>query len=229
MLNLGIEGTMYAGAFAGFWAADRWSSAWAGLAAAVVAGALAGALMGLLTVTIGVNQHVAGIGTTLGLVAACDYTSRVLFGTGSQTRVPKFTRLFDDVDIVGQYLLTWIALLVAPLVWWVLRSTGAGLRLRAVGENPEAADIAGISVATTRYVALVGGGALDGGRRCVPHAGGPHVVVGHTVVDGERAHPAVPQLCHARSVRADRRHRRRGPGRANRRRCPANRRACCGW
>ena len=136
-------------------------SAWAGLAAAVVAGALAGALMGLLTVTIGVNQHVAGIGTTLGLVAACDYTSRVLFGSGSQTRVPKFTRLFEDVDIVGQYLLTWIALLVvAPLLWWVLRSTGAGLRLRAVGENPEAADVAGISVAATRYVALVGGGAL---------------------------------------------------------------------
>ena len=70
VLNLGIEGTMYAGAFAGFWAADRWSSAWAGLAAAVVAGALAGALMGLLTVTIGVNQHVAGIGTTLGALSA---------------------------------------------------------------------------------------------------------------------------------------------------------------
>jgi simple sugar transport system permease protein len=161
VLNLGIEGTMYAGAFAGFWGADRWSSAWAGLAAAIVAGALAGALMGLLTVTIGVNQHVAGIGTTLGLVAACDYTSRVLFGTGSQTRVPKFTRLFEGVDIVGQYLLTWIVLLaVAPLLWWLLRSTGAGLRLRAVGENPEAADVAGISVAATRYVALIGGGML---------------------------------------------------------------------
>ena len=150
---------MYAGAFVGFWAADRSGSAWAGLGVAIVAGALAGALMALLTVTIGVNQHVAGIGTTLALVAACDYTSRVLFGAGVQTRVPKFTRLFEDVDIVGQYLLTWIALLVlAPLIWWMLRSTGAGLRLRAVGENPEAADVAGISVAGTRYVALIAGG-----------------------------------------------------------------------
>ena len=51
-------------------------------------------------------------------------------------------------------------LVIAPLLWWVLRSTGAGMRLRAVGENPEAADVAGISVAATRYVALVCGGVL---------------------------------------------------------------------
>src|SRR3712207_9570040 len=53
-------------------------------------------------------------------------------------------------------------LLLAPGVWWVLRSTGAGLRLTAVGENPEAADTAGISVARTRWTALVVGGALMG-------------------------------------------------------------------
>lgn len=161
VLNLGIEGTMYAGAFVGFYAADRSGSAWVGLGAAIVAGAGAGALMGLLTVSIGVNQHVAGIGTTLGLVAACDYTNRVLYSSGTQVRVPKFTRLLADIDIVGQYALTWIALIVlAPFVWWVMRDTGAGLRLRAVGENPEAADVAGISVATTRYVALICGGML---------------------------------------------------------------------
>ena len=161
VLNLGIEGTMYAGAFVGFYAADRSGSVWVGLGAAIVAGAAAGALMGLLTVTLGVNQHVAGIGTTLGLVAACDYTNRVLYSSGTQVRVPKFTRLFADVDILGQYALTWVALVVlAPLVWWTMRDTGAGLRLRAVGENPEAADVAGISVAATRYVALVCGGVL---------------------------------------------------------------------
>jgi len=132
-----------------------------GVCVGVSAGGGAGALMGLLTVSIGVNQHVAGIGTTLGLVAACDYTNRVLYSSGTQVRVPKFTRLLADIDIVGQYALTWIALLVlAPFVWWVMRDTGAGLRLRAVGENPEAADVAGISVATTRYVALICGGML---------------------------------------------------------------------
>ena len=50
--------------------------------------------------------------------------------------------------------------MLAPLLWWVLGSTGAGMRIRAVGENPEAADVAGISVSATRYLALVAGGAL---------------------------------------------------------------------
>lgn len=161
VLNLGIEGTMYAGAFVGFLAAHHSGSAWIGLVAAIGAGGAAGALMALLTVTVGVNQHVAGIGTTLGLVAGCDVANRLLFSSGSTTRSPKFTRLFPGVDVFGQYLLTYAALLVVvPLLWWMLRSTGFGLRLRAVGENPEAADVAGISVAGTRYLALVVGGML---------------------------------------------------------------------
>lgn len=161
VLNLGIEGTMYAGAFVGFLAAQRSGSVWVGAAAAIGTGAAAGALMGLLTVTIGVNQHVAGIGTTLGLIAASDYTNRLLFRTGTQTRSPKFSRWLADVDILAQYPPTYVVLLVvAPFVWWVLRSTGAGMRMRAVGENPEAADVAGISVAATRYVALTCGGVL---------------------------------------------------------------------
>src|SRR5687767_8213388 len=129
--------------------------------AALVAGALAGALMALLTVTLGVNQHVAGIGTTLLLVAACDFTNRLLFGGGERTVTAKFDRLFSGGGILAQYPMTFVAfLLLAPAVWWVLRSTGAGLRLTAVGENPEAADTAGISVARTRWTALVVGGAL---------------------------------------------------------------------
>lgn len=159
VLNLGIEGTMYVGAFVGFMAAERTGSLTAGVVCAVAAGAVAGALMGVLSVTIGVNQHVAGIGITLALVAACDYTSRLLYRTGSMARSPKFSRWFGGTDIIGQYPPTFVALVVlAPLLWWVLRSTGTGLRLRAVGENPEAADVAGISVARTRYAALVVGG-----------------------------------------------------------------------
>lgn len=161
ILNLGIEGTMYAGAFAGFLVAVRSGSPWVGIAAAVVIGLLAGALMGLLTVTLGVNQHVAGIGTTLLLIGASDYSNRLLFGGGEITRSPKFAILWPGVPIVGQYLLTYLALLVvAPAAWWMLRRSGFGLRVRAVGENPEAADAAGIPVARTRYAALLIGGAL---------------------------------------------------------------------
>ncbi len=159
VLNLGIDGTMYAGAFVGFMAAEHTGSLWVGVVCALAAGAVAGALMGVLTVTIGVNQHVAGIGVTLALVAACDYASRLLYSTGSMARSPKFSRWFGGADIIGQYPPTFVAVVVlAPSLWFVLRSTGAGLRLRAVGENPEAADVAGISVARTRYAALVVGG-----------------------------------------------------------------------
>ncbi len=161
VLNLGIEGTMYTGAFVGFIVAGRSGSPWAGLAAAVGVGVLAGLLVALLTVTLGVNQHVAGIGTTLVLIASCDFANRLLYGGGSVPQVPKFALLLADVPVLGQYLLTYVTfLVVAPGFFVLMRATGLGLRLRAVGENPEAADAAGISVAATRYAALAVGGLL---------------------------------------------------------------------
>ena len=98
VLNLGIEGTMYVGAFTGFLVAARTGSLTLATGCAVLAGALAGALMALLTVTLGVNQHVAGIGVTLALVAASDYASRLLYNTGSMTRSPKFSRWFAGTE-----------------------------------------------------------------------------------------------------------------------------------
>jgi len=75
--------------------------------------------------------------------------------------VRKFELVFADTPVASQYLLTYLTLLViAPLVFVVLRSTGFGLRLRAVGENPEAADAAGVSVTATRYAAVAIGGML---------------------------------------------------------------------
>lgn len=161
VLNLGIEGTMYGGAFVGFVVAGSAHSAWVGLLAAALVGVLAGALMGLLTVTIGVNQHVAGIGTTLLLISASDFVNRLRYGGGSLKHVPKFGLLFKDVPVASQYLLTYIAFLgVVPVAWWILQRSGIGLRIRATGENPEAADVAGINVAATRFGALMAGSAL---------------------------------------------------------------------
>lgn len=163
VLNLGIEGTMYAGAFGGFAATAATGSIWIGLAAAIVVGVLAGLLMGLLTVSLGVNQHVSGIGTTLLLIGLSEFANRLWFGGGTLTQISKMDLLFPGVPLLEMYSLTLLGFaLVAPLAWWVLRATGAGLRLRAVGENPEAADAAGIDVARTRYVALMVGGALMG-------------------------------------------------------------------
>lgn len=167
VLNLGIEGTMYAGAFAGFAAAYATGSPLIGLLAAIVIGLLAGAIMALLTVTLGANQHVVGIGLTIGLTGISEFANRLIF-QGVELRRIEPMPLLDPLALLGpagevfrQYALTYVAFLViVPLAWWVLQRSSFGLEIRAVGENPEAADAAGINVARTRYLALMIGGAL---------------------------------------------------------------------
>ncbi|KHL16381.1 simple sugar transport system permease protein [Mumia flava] len=161
VLHLGIEGVMYAGAFVGFVAALESGSPWVGLGAAVVGGMVCGALMALLTVGLGLNQHVSGIGLTLLLIAVCEFSARLRYAGERPRLAEKFSTLTDANPVVAQYGLTYVAFLaLAPAAWWVLRSTGAGFRLRAVGESFEAADVAGISVRWTRTWALVVGSAL---------------------------------------------------------------------
>ncbi|RDI75805.1 putative ABC-type transport system permease component [Gaiella occulta] len=165
ILNLGIEGTMYAGAFFGFLAAQTSGSLVVGLVTAIAVGLGSGVLMGVLTVTFGTNQHVAGLGTTLFLIGAADFANRLQFrGSQAQATIKPFG-IVDvfGVDVLSQYAMTYVAFLViVPLAWWVLMRTTLGLNIRAVGENPEAADAAGVSVARTRYLALMIGGALMG-------------------------------------------------------------------
>ena len=161
VLNLGIEGTMYAGAFTGFLVALRTGSPWWGLLAAIVTGVVAGLLMAVLSVTLGLNQHVSGLGLTLLLIASCEFTFRMLYAGTRPKLDDKFNTWLSDVPVLEQHWLTYVAFLVlAPGTWWVLRSTAMGYRLHAVGENFEAAEVAGISVNATRYAALVVGGAL---------------------------------------------------------------------
>jgi len=174
ILNLGIEGIMFLGAFVGFAVAATASEAglsgylWLGLGAALLSGLLMSLLMGWLSVTLGVNQHVAGLGITLLCTGLALFGNRLVFGERavlpSIEPFPQLTFLSDLPvigPIFGQYLLTYLALLVvAPLGWWVLYRTTAGLALRTVGENPEAADAAGIHVYRVRYGALMIGGML---------------------------------------------------------------------
>lgn len=174
ILNLGIEGIMFLGAFIGFAVASQANAAgmtaylWFGLAGAILAGILMGLLMGFFSVTLGVNQHVAGLGITLLSIALSLFGFRLVFGQSDVLpRVQPFAQysIFGDLPVLGpvfrQYLLTYIAfLLLVPLSWWLLYRTSFGLALRAVGENPEAADAAGINVFRVRYLALAIGGAL---------------------------------------------------------------------
>jgi len=167
VLNLGIEGTMYAGAFFGFAVAFATGSPLLGLGAAVLVGLLAGGIMALLTVTLGANQHVSGIGLTIGLIGASEFVNRLVFTGQEAKRITPFptlelpAALGPLAPLFSQYALTWVAfLVVVPLAWWLLHRTTFGLEVRAVGEDPEAADAAGIDVFRTRYLALMLGGAL---------------------------------------------------------------------
>jgi len=171
ILNLGIEGTMFLGAFVGFAVAFTSGSLWIGLLAAILAGVLAGLLMAILTVSLGLNQHVSGLGMTLMLTGLSLFFFRIVFGERSvQPSIKAFATLkpFSDIPVIGpiteQYALTYIAILLIPIFWWLIFRTSFGLQIRAAGENPEAADAAGVNVFRTRYIALgLAGGLMAAG------------------------------------------------------------------
>ncbi len=165
VLNLGIEGTMFLGAFVGFAVAYHSESLWLGILAAILAGMISGLLMSLLTVRLGVNQHVSGLGITMLWTGISLFSFRLVFGESKvQPSIDTFPQLsiFGNNPILGpifsQYLLTYLAILLIPIVWWIISRTRFGLQIRAVGENPEAADAAGLNVYAIRTWALMIGG-----------------------------------------------------------------------
>jgi len=168
VLNLGIEGIMLMGAIIGFIAAYLTGSLWLGLIVAMLVGMLAGLLMGWLAVTLGLNQHVSGLGVTLLASGIALFFFRVIFkGTANPPQIEPFQQAsFPFLGVLApifeQYWLTYLAFLLVPVAWYVLYRTTFGLWIRSVGENPEAADTAGVNVARVRYSALIISGALMG-------------------------------------------------------------------
>jgi len=165
VLNLGIEGIMVAGAFTGWLAVYQGAPLWAGVLAAAATGALFGLLHALLTVTLALSQHVAGLGITLLATSLASYAYRVSFPkVDSPPTVQTFTAMQGlPIPVLNaQTPLTLLALLLVPAIAWGLYRTPAGLALRMVGENPAAAEGQGLSVAGVRTAALVAGSALMG-------------------------------------------------------------------
>ncbi|MBP8998596.1 MAG: ABC transporter permease, partial [Anaerolineaceae bacterium] len=126
-----------------------------------------GWLMSLFSVRLGVNQHVSGLGITLLMTALSLFGFRVIFGENRiLPSIEPFKQLsiFPNNPVLGpifsQYALTYIAIALVPIVWWVVFRTNFGLNLRSVGDNPEATDAAGINVYRLRTIALVIGGGL---------------------------------------------------------------------
>ena len=165
VLNLGIEGIMVAGAFAGWLAVYQGASLWTGVVAAALAGAAFGLLHAFLTVSLALSQHVAGLGITLFATSVSYYAYRVTF---PNVATPPTIQPFPELSgipipvLASQTALTWAALVAVPVIGWVLYRTPLGLALRMVGENPAAVEGQGIDVVRLRTAAVVAGSALMG-------------------------------------------------------------------
>ena len=165
VLNLGIEGIMVAGAFTGWLAVYLGAPLWAGVLAAALTGVAFGLLHAFLTVGLALSQHVCGLGITLLATALSYFGYRVSFPkvTTPPTITPFAQMEWLPVPILqNQTALTLLALLLVPMLTYGLYRTPLGLAVRMVGENPQAAEGQGVSVAATRTLAILAGSALMG-------------------------------------------------------------------
>lgn len=170
VLNLGIEGIFVAGAMAGWLAVYLGLGLWGGVLVAAGAGAVFGLLHAILTVVLGLSQHVSGIGITLLATSASYFTYRTaLPDVTTPPRIAAFQPLnipgLSDIPFIGPALfqqtpLTFLALVFVTLVALVLYRTPLGLAIRAVGDNPASVEAQGLSVRGLRIGAVVAGSAL---------------------------------------------------------------------
>ena len=170
VLNLGIEGIMVVGAFAGWMAVYAGTGLWVGVGVALGAGMLFGLLHATLTVPFGLSQHVVGLGITLLATSTAYYAYRLaLPEVSSPPRITPFQTfevpILSEIPVLGQALfnqtpLTYLAFAVVGLTAFVLYRTPLGLAIRAAGENPSAVEAQGLSVTGLRMGAVIAGSGL---------------------------------------------------------------------
>src|SRR5262245_7344658 len=169
VLNLGIEGIMTAGAFAGWYTVYSGGDLWTGVLVAALAGAAFGLLHGILVVPLGLSQHVVGIGMTLFASSLTYYSYRVLFPkVTSPPRIEPFQPAFPgltgirpiDEIFFQQTPLTYLAFILVGIAAYVIYRTPLGLAVRTVGENPAAVEAQGIDVTLLRIGAVTVGSAI---------------------------------------------------------------------
>jgi ABC-type uncharacterized transport system permease subunit len=186
VFDIGLEGKMLAGAFAGAAAAAVYGSAWIGLGMAVLVSVALALVHGFASITHRGNQIVSGVAINFIAAGSTIILGQAWFRQGGRTPslpaddrfgaitlpfanelrgVPVIGHLYSGL-LSGHTLLAYAAFLAVPFTWWVLFRTRFGLRLRAVGENPAAVDTAGISVTWLRYRAVICTGILTGLAGC---------------------------------------------------------------
>jgi ABC-type uncharacterized transport system permease subunit len=153
IINIALEGLMLAGAFTSAAVTHYSGNPWIGLAAGISAGVFIASIHATVCIHFDANQVVTGTAINILMFGVPTLLSGARFGTtGSTPQIPR-TNLIPNAPI-------FIAFALVPVIWYVLYHTPFGLRLRAAGENPEAADTAGVSVAGIRYAGVLLSGAL---------------------------------------------------------------------
>jgi general nucleoside transport system permease protein len=169
VIDIGLEGKMLFAAFVAAAVGVITKSLPLAIFTAMLTGMLLSALHGFACVTYQGNQVISGLAINIIAAGLTVVLGIAWFKQGGQTpQVPdnvRMTALFD-IPLLGQNALVYVALLLVGAVWWLLFRTRFGLRLRAVGENPAMVDAAGVSVAGTRYLALMGNGMICGLAGC---------------------------------------------------------------
>jgi general nucleoside transport system permease protein len=170
VVNVGLDGMMLMGSFFGIMAADKLDSWILGLLVGVLAGGAAALLHAIWSIHFRADQVISGFAINFLSYGLTGYLFIDIYGQeGTPTDIPSIPNVrlafLDDVPFLGDVfgnlnLMIWIALLLVPLSWLVLFKTPLGLRLRAVGEHPRAADTVGIDVYAIRYGAVIASGML---------------------------------------------------------------------
>jgi ABC-type uncharacterized transport system permease subunit len=156
-------------AFAAFYVTFQTGNLWLGMLAAMVVGAAMGLAMAFVSISLQAEQGISGIGFYLFGLGMSTLLFQMLLGTVETVQgfAPIHIPVLSDIPVIGeiffrQNILVYIAFALVPIAQFVLQKTTLGLKIRAVGENPEAADSLGVSVATVRYVTVTLGGVMSG-------------------------------------------------------------------
>jgi len=153
IINVGVEGVMLFGATLGFITAQTTGSYLLGFLVGIAVGGALGLLHGFFSVTLGGDQVVSGMGIWILGFGLTTYMGSPFTGPLGMERIPA---------IFGVSPFFYVGIILAVVIWFVLTRTSLGLQIRSVGENPEVAEVSGISVSKTRYWCVVVGGMLMG-------------------------------------------------------------------
>ena len=169
VLNLGIEGMMIMGAYAGFSTAYTTGSPWLGIMVAALAGGAFSLIHAFASITLKANQVVSGLSLTMLGLGLSGVLGRGWEGKPLPVSIPEITvpglskiPFLGPILFEGQNLIVYLTILLVPLLWYILYRTRIGITIRSVGENPATADSLGINVGRVRYLCVVVGGILAG-------------------------------------------------------------------